>query len=288
MYACRSRIARQQLRSVLVRSIVGFGFVGLFGVASTARAADATACNNIPVTAGAQCAAVVGSACTSQCQPANFTLACDGKCAGTCNETATTSCTEDCSSWCNTDCTTDPGSFDCQTSCISNCATSCPGKCHEHPSQGQCENSCRTTCDTQCTESCTEVAATDSCETKCGTCCDTSCTVQRNVECEVSCDIQCSGTLQGSCESRCTQPAGALFCDGQFVDAGNDLQSCVDYLESIDADVNIDAWADVDMAARSGWSCTATAGDLGNLSAALVGFALASFSLLRRRSRRLS
>jgi MYXO-CTERM domain-containing protein len=36
--------------------------------------------------------------------------------------------------------------------------------------------------------------------------------------------------MQGGCEAQCTQPKGALFCDGQYVDAGNNLQECLDAL----------------------------------------------------------
>jgi len=253
---------------------------------STAGAADASACNNIDLSAEANCSALVETECTAQCEPVSFVLACDGQCSGTCNETATTECTQTCSSWCNTECAVDPGSFSCQGGCVSNCETSCPGKCHDHPDQGKCEASCRTSCDTECTASCTVVAPTATCETKCGTCCDTSCTVQHNVECEVACDIQCSASLEGSCEIRCQDPEGAIFCDGQFVDAGDNLQECIEYLESIGNQVDVSAWGSAE--AEVGFACAfmpVRSDASSDTTAALAGFALLLFVVFRRRFR---
>jgi hypothetical protein len=131
------------------------------------------------------------------------------------------------------------------------------------------------------------IAPTATCETKCGTCCGTSCTVQHNVECAVACEVDCSAVLKGGCETRCSDPKGAIFCDGQFVDTGDKLQECIDYLESIGSHVNVDAWGSVSADAQGGLSCAAIPGKSGasGTTAALAGLALLSLVVWRRRSR---
>jgi hypothetical protein len=42
----------------------------------------------------------------------------------------------------------------------------------------------------------------------------------------------CETMLTGGCQTQCTQPQGALFCDGQYVDTGNNLQQCISDLKS--------------------------------------------------------
>ena len=60
---------------------------------------------------------------------------------------------------------------------------------------------------------------------------DGSCTAKANVDCDVSCQAtgyaNCEAMLTGGCQAQCTTPQGALFCDGQYVDTGNNLQQCI-------------------------------------------------------------
>jgi len=42
----------------------------------------------------------------------------------------------------------------------------------------------------------------------------------------------CETMLTGGCQAQCSQPMGALFCDGQYVDTGNNLQQCITDLQS--------------------------------------------------------
>jgi hypothetical protein len=42
----------------------------------------------------------------------------------------------------------------------------------------------------------------------------------------------CQADLEGSCEARCDEPEGALYCDGNYVDAGNNLEDCVNALRA--------------------------------------------------------
>jgi hypothetical protein len=50
--------------------------------------------------------------------------------------------------------------------------------------------------------------------------------------CQSSGYAMCETMLTGGCQAQCTQPMGALFCDGQYVDTGNNLQMCIDELKA--------------------------------------------------------
>jgi hypothetical protein len=66
--------------------------------------------------------------------------------------------------------------------------------------------------------------------------CQGSCTAQANLSCDINCQANlyanCQSMLTGGCMAQCSQPMGALFCDGQYVNAGSDLQSCLDELKN--------------------------------------------------------
>jgi hypothetical protein len=52
------------------------------------------------------------------------------------------------------------------------------------------------------------------------------------LDCELDCDASCRTELKGTCEASCTGVDAALFCDGQYVDTGNNLQNCLDALKA--------------------------------------------------------
>ncbi len=286
-----SRGSTKTIRNI-VYGLVALGAViaGSLIISSTARAEDSNPCGNIGVSAEVTCSAEVEAACETKCTPASFVLACDGTCSGSCDETATTECTQECSPSCKTECETNPGSFSCEMNCSAHCESSCSGKCSTHPDQAKCEASCRTSCGGECTASCTVVAPTETCTTQCETSCETSCRVQHNVECEVGCDIDCTANLEGGCKTRCEDPKGAIFCDGQFVDTGNNLQECIDYLESLEIAVDVSAWgsvtADASTDAEGGFSCAVMPSTSSTSGKTLGGLlALLPFIVLFRRRR---
>jgi MYXO-CTERM domain-containing protein len=57
----------------------------------------------------------------------------------------------------------------------------------------------------------------------------------------MACQIQCQETsfdtcktdYTATCKTQCSQPQGALFCDGSYVDVGSNLTDCVDALNAI-------------------------------------------------------
>jgi hypothetical protein len=65
---------------------------------------------------------------------------------------------------------------------------------------------------------------------------DSSCKVDANLDCQPTCQAAahepCETKGQGGCEDACTSYDGALFCDGEYVDYGDNLQACIDALET--------------------------------------------------------
>jgi MYXO-CTERM domain-containing protein len=73
------------------------------------------------------------------------------------------------------------------------------------------------------------------------------------VSCQSKGYAQCKTDLTGGCKAQCQKPEGALFCDGNYVDSGNNLQNCIDALNAV-LHVKVDA-----SASCSGNTCTAQA-----------------------------
>jgi MYXO-CTERM domain-containing protein len=45
--------------------------------------------------------------------------------------------------------------------------------------------------------------------------------------------VKCQADLEGGCKVQCSDPKGAIFCDGQYVDSGGNLEKCADALNAI-------------------------------------------------------
>ncbi len=98
----------------------------------------------------------------------------------------------------------------------------------------------------------------------------------------------------GGCTAQCSAPMGALFCDGQYVDVGGDIESCLDDLKNL---LNITVTASASgscsgdecsgMAAASA-SCAASPDGGAPLSTgfAIVGLGAFGAALARRRARK--
>lgn len=196
------------------------------------------ACNNISVKAQAECELVTGGGCEAMCEPIAFEAACAGQltvdCQGQCNASASVGCTADCQASCQGSCDVDPPQFDCQGSCMADCEGECSGRCSSEDSQ--CFASCRGTCGVSCDGRCEAQPPEASCEAKCEASCGGSCEAQANIDCQIDCQadgfVDCEAELRGGCEVVCSKPEGALFCDGQYVDYGDNLQECLDALEA--------------------------------------------------------
>lgn len=204
---------------------------------STAHAA-LDACGNISVEASAECELVASGGCEAMCEPFAFEAACAGrltvKCDGQCNASASVECSADCRASCEGECDVDPPQFDCRGACMGDCEGACSGRCSSGDSE--CFASCRGTCGVSCDGRCEATPPQASCEAKCDASCGGSCDAKANIDCQIDCQadgfIDCEAELRGGCEVECTQPEGALFCDGQYVDHGGNLEECIAALQA--------------------------------------------------------
>lgn len=223
--------------------------ITLFGVllvSSVASAQTIDECGDLTLTSDSQCELVVGTECTAMCEPVSLTASCAAElyvdCAGECSASATVECTGSCQADCEAECTVDPGSYDCEGGCYASCEGSCDASCAASANMAECQASCRATCSGECDVSCEGTPPTADCTAKCQASCEGSCNAEANVDCQVSCQSSgyatCTADLMGGCTTQCAVPTGALFCDGQYVNAGATLADCLLYLEEeLDVDV---------------------------------------------------
>lgn len=203
--------------------------------------AGIAACGNIDVRANASCKLETSGGCTAQCTPVRFEASCSAKleasCRGKCNASATAECQADCKGSCSGSCEANPGSLDCSANCKGSCEADCSGKCSSSGNKSECEASCKATCSGSCDAQCSGTPPSASCDAKCEASCKGSCQAEVNVDCQVDCQAEgyasCKADLEGGCKARCSAPEGALFCDGQYVDVGNNLQNCIDSLRAL-------------------------------------------------------
>jgi hypothetical protein len=100
----------------------------------------------------------------------------------------------------------------------------------------------------------------------------------------------CESNLQGGCTAQCSQPQGALFCNGQYVSIDDtQLQQCESQLASL-LNINVSA-----SASCSGGNCTGqAAASCGQIAPGApvaggvfaVGMGLGIAGAIRRRVRR--
>ncbi len=235
---------------------------------ATARA-GLESCGNIDVSASARCELVTGGGCVARCEPLMLEAACAGQlyaeCEGQCDADISVDCRASCQGECSGQCEVDPPAFDCRASCEGSCEGECSGRCSS--SDSECQASCRGTCSASCDGNCEGTPPEASCEGKCEASCDGRCEAEANIDCQIECQaggfIDCQAELSGGCEAHCTAPEGALFCDGNYVDYGNNLEECVLALQAA-YNLEVDGYAE---GMCSNGTCTGEAG--GSLSCAL-------------------
>lgn len=209
--------------------------------------ADPAACGNIQVSAESKCELVTSGGCSGACTPIS--------CEGQCNASATVECSGSCQASCEASCS-DPGSFDCEGHCNIDCSANCDGQCQASGNQASCKGACEASCKNDCAASC-DIDPPD-CQAACQGSCEGSCTAEANASCQIDC--------QGGCNLQCESPDGALLCDGSYVDTGNNLQDCLDYLGSLG--IAVEGYAGAECA---NGRCTAEAGASASCSASPYG-----------------
>jgi hypothetical protein len=246
--------------SVLALALSAIPAAVVFFAPETAHA-GIEACNNIEVKATARCKVETKGGCTAQCTPVKFEAACAAKleaqCAGECSVEANVDCKASCTGACEAKYQANPGSLDCSANCQASCEGNCSASCAAEPNKAECQASCKATCGGSCDAKCSGTPPSASAEAKCEASCSGSCEAKASMDCQVQCQAEgyaeCKADLQGGCKAQCEEPSGALFCDGQYVDTGNNLEECVAALNAY-LDVKVDAHAS---ASCSNGECTA-------------------------------
>ena len=239
-----------------------FGSLALATVALSSNTAQAgiEACGNIDVEANAECEVLFEGGCEAQCTPVSVTAACsvqlEAECNGECNLDAEVECTNTCQGSCEGQCNADPGGFDCEAECN----IDCEGSCVAYADDNEARASCEATCAANCQADCEVVEPEANCEAQCNGCCGGSCTAEVNIDCQVDCQAAlyggCQAELEGGCKAECQKPEGALFCDGEYIDHGDNLAECVAALRAL-LDIEVEGYAE---GSCSGNSCTGNAG----------------------------
>jgi MYXO-CTERM domain-containing protein len=291
------------MRGSIAKLFVG-ALVALSPVlASTNASAGIESCGNIEVSAKANCVLETSGGCTARCTPISVQAACSAElyveCSGQCSAKASVDCSASCKADCSAQCTVDPGSLECGASCQGRCDGKCDAYCAADANGGECRAKCKATCGGECDASCTGTPPEASCDAKCEASCSGSCEAEANFKCQVDCQsggfAECTVETQGGCEAQCQQPDGALFCDGDYVDAGDRLKECMDYLEGV-LKIDVEGYASASGECRgntcqgeaeAGVSCSAAPArtspwNLGALGGAALGLGI----LVARRRRR--
>jgi hypothetical protein len=234
-----------------------------------AYAADAgNPCGNFNVSQGVDCKIEVSGGCKADCTPLKLEASCTGGCVTLPDPGCSNPCESTCTSTCN------PTALDCKAGCHAECDQQVTTSCQQQDPTADCVTQAKAQCDMHCQQSCS--TPPQSCTQVCHTCCDGSCSAQINF----TCDFQCIANLQGGCNVQCQQPAGALFCNGQYVSA-SDIQACVTYLETQGITVDVSARGSVQCdatgchaaasASVGGCAVSEATGDAGNGGLGLVG-----------------
>lgn len=246
------------------------------------RLEDAFSCEirgDISCTAGCDDLGVYKKACATKLHTV---------CRDTCVLDPEPSCTDECTDACGQQC--DAGiNVICQHNCFDECAGSCTASCENANDETTCRASCEATCDGECDIQCAPVVS-GSCYQHCIECCGGSCGAQANMTCQTSCQEEefetCEYEFRADCMASCSGD-GALFCDGEYVLSGNELDTCINAIielgiDAIDVDVDLDA--DIDAALDQAGFCSVGGGrDAGGLALGLlVVFGLAGVARRRR------
>lgn len=219
--------------NISLRSLAAAVATVAIGLSSNiAAAADNGPCGNFDFSAGISCKIEVEGGCAAQCTPLKF----EAGCKGGCTTSPTTTCTGSCGEQCILEC--DPSKLDCFQGCHDECDQPTIDQCKiDHP-DADCVTLAKATCDNHCEDACQVPDTT--CSEHCKTCCSGGCSAQINFDC----DFSCFAELQGGCDVQCSEPSGAIFCNGQYVHA-SDVKECITYLATKGIDVDASAQGSV-------------------------------------------
>jgi hypothetical protein len=196
---------------------------------------DVHKCGGLIPTQDQICTVDSSANCSAECAPAAFVAQCGSFCTLDATNVPPAACATDCTTTCTAAC---GAGFDCVTHCNAGCATECDTECVGATDVAACTATCKAACAGECNRACLAVIGSTDCNTGCAASCDGLCQFQANSAIETACMPNCTnGTeISGSCTFNCAN-GGALFCDGQYLDA-TELGACSDYLGTIRIDAD--------------------------------------------------
>jgi hypothetical protein len=224
---------------------------GVWTLGSSSAHADLDACGDIFLSGDASCGYEPREECMTQCMTVAVEQSCVAQvyneCETSCTTTASTECESTCTASCVNNCTT-MTTTETGPSCKDLCLADCGGGSADGDRRSRCA---KYTCERKCEARCgddpepTRVTSTTECNPTCTNACTASCTAKVNVECQQDCQertyVQCEQRMVEQCRTQCEDKGGAIFCDGQFVNATN-AESCADEIRlDVDIDIDVDA-----------------------------------------------
>ncbi len=271
-----------------------FGVLGV--VASLFAALPANAgmpeCGNIRFEGLSNCEVRVTAACDASCSELGiYKTACATKlvttCGPQCTLAAVPTCTDSCTVSCKSDC--DNGiNVICAHNCFDECTVTRDASCAGKTDTAQCAATWNANCDKECGAKC--VTVDGGCYNHCIECCDGSCTADANMDCQDVCQTnqieQCKQEFRANCSASCSGD-GALFCNGEFIIAGSQLESCMNALIAqgitVKAEANVTIGPDGINGDLSAGLCSYSPDNKGSLAAPFALFAMAAGWFARRR-----
>ncbi|HET6333825.1 MAG TPA: hypothetical protein VFG30_11475 [Polyangiales bacterium] len=246
---------------------------GCWMFAASPASAELSACGGIFLSGDASCGYKPKEECMTECMTVAVEESCVSEvyneCETECTTTASTECESTCTTSCVNNCTTTTTTEN-PPSCMDLCVADCDsdggdGACGSATHKGPCGRCQKFNCNKRCEARCgddpepAKVTTTTECMPTCTNACMASCTAKVNTQCQVDCQertyTKCEQKMVQQCETQCEDKGGAIFCDGQFVNAA-DVHNCADELKvKVKIDIDIDAALDeagetVDKAAR--------------------------------------
>ncbi|MCH9688515.1 MAG: hypothetical protein K0V04_44200 [Deltaproteobacteria bacterium] len=226
----------------------------------TARA-GASECGGAHVERGADCEILVSAGCQASCDVNGMLTACAADlmatCQAGCNLDVEWTCTDECQVQCEDQCRADGGQVICTDGCMGECRGACDDRCADAEDPDQCWAACEATCSGECETSCANVPADADCTEACQECCHGSCSARVNLDCQLGCQAggfaDCQQSAAQACEGSCGIE-GTLFCDGQFIVSGSEVNGCVDALSDRGIFVRTEIEVDLDGVLEDGQS----------------------------------
>jgi hypothetical protein len=275
-------------------SLLGLIAVTLGLFTALPASAGVPECGNIRLKEVSSCTIVGSLECEASCSELGiYKTACATKLVEVCGETCTLSANPTCTDGCTTQCTTDCDNgvnVICSHNCFAECTTTRDTECGGDADPEQCAAIWDANCDAECDAQC--VTVDGGCYQHCVECCGGSCTADANMDCQTGCQEvefeECEQEFRASCEGSCSGD-GALFCDGEYIVSGSQLDACVKALAAqgieAKAEGSISIGPDGVDGGLTGGFCAVSPASRASLAAPIAALAAAAAWIARRRRR---